>query len=95
MSTSTSSSTSINNLLINNKGLFNLEKFNSPNLVEPSPTITIEDSIIEYSLDIKVLFYSSCSINLTNTNYLKHLSTRHSTLYKEYKENSNLVKIKV
>ena len=94
MSSSSSTSISINNLLINSKYLFNIEKFNNPNIVVPSPTITIEDSIIEYSLELKVLFCNICSINLTYTNYIKHLSSKHSIKYKEYKENNTLEKIK-
>ena len=89
--------TNLNKLIINNKEIFNLDTYNNINIIEPNETITIENTIIEYSKDIKVLFCSNCLINLTTTNYIKHLKKKHLGIYNNYKEEDliNILKSKI
>ena len=76
----------INSYLKENPNIITKEAYKNINLVTPTPTEALEKTIIKYNSNIKVIFCSSCSINLTSTNYLKHLKTRHSTLVIRYKE---------
>ena len=82
--------TNLNILINNNKEIFNLDTYNNINIIEPNKTITIENTIIKYSKDIKVLFCSNCLINLNTTNYIKYLKKKHLGIYNNYKE-ENLI----
>jgi hypothetical protein len=70
---STSLITDLNNYLKDNKDLITLESFNNPKIITPTTTIILEDTILRYSPDIKVLLCFKYSINLTTTSYIKHL----------------------
>ena len=89
--------TTLNRIINNNKKIFNLDTYNNINIIEPNKTITLEDTIIKYSKDIKVLFCSNCLINLTTTNYIKHLKKKHLGIYNNYKEEDliNILKSKI
>ena len=89
--------TTLNRIINNNKKIFNLDTYNNINIIEPNETITLEDTIIKYSKDIKVLFCSNCLINLTTTNYIKHLKKKHLGIYDNYKEEDliNILKSKI
>lgn len=83
----------INNYLKENKDTITKEVYKNSNLVTPTSTLILEGTIINCSIDIKVIFCSYCSINLTSTNYIKHLKTRHSTLLKEYKNTNKYINL--
>ena len=82
--------TNLNKLINNNKEIFNLDTYNNINIIESNETITIENTIIKYSKDIKVLFCSNCLINLNTTNYIKYLKKKDLGIYNNYKE-ENLI----
>lgn len=88
------SNTELNNYLKYNSNLITLSSFNNSNITTPTNTIFLEDSILKYSLELKIILCSKCSINLTNTNYIKHLSIKHKLLYKSYKDNNSLENLK-
>ena len=93
----TLNTTMLNNLITNNKKAFNLNTYYNINIIEPNLTITLGDTIIKYSKDIKVLFCSNCLINLTSTNYIKHLQKKHLGIYNNYEEEKliNTLKSKI
>lgn len=74
----------INNYLTNNRPV--LEDFRDKDLVRVSPTTILLDTIISYSIEIKTLFCSKCSINLTRNNYNKHIKDKHKQTYTRYKD---------
>ena len=76
----------INNYIKDNKNNITLEVYTIENKVKPTNTITLENTILKYNLDIKVLFCLNYSINLTNTNYIKHLKKKYSNIYNIYIE---------
>jgi superfamily II DNA/RNA helicase len=78
----------LNSYLINNKDLITFSNYNN---IEPSTTISLENTILSYNSNIKAIFCLNCSVNLVKSNYIKHLSKFHSRLFKEYKE-SNIFK---
>lgn len=78
----------LNSYLINNRDLITFSNYNN---IEPSTTISLENTILSYNSNIKAIFCLNCSINLVKSNYIKHLSKFHSRLFKEYKE-SNIFK---
>lgn len=90
MSTLTTTFTDLNKYLKDNKDLITLESFNNPKITTPTTTITLEDTILRYSPDIKIILYFKYSINLTTTSYIKHLKDKHKTLYNSYKANNTL-----
>jgi hypothetical protein len=90
---STSLITDLNNYLKDNKDLITLESFNNPKIITPTTTIILEDTILRYSPDIKVLLCFKCSINLTTTSYIKHLKEKHKILYNSYKANNTLERL--
>ena len=81
----------LNSYLKENSKLFNKESF--INRGEISSIEVIEGTIIGYNSSTKIIFCLECSTNLTTTNYLKHLKTRHSTIYKTYKNNNKAFNI--
>lgn len=87
----TSSNTTLNTYLTSNKELFNSKGFRT--LVEASPLTSIEGSIISYNKDTSIIFCTECLENLTKGNYSKHLKTKHSRVYKSYREGSTLESI--
>lgn len=86
--------TTLNNLLINNREYIKEESYNNSSIIESTYTYNIEDSILNYNLDIKVLFCNICKTNLNKSNYLEHLKKKHKTVYTNYKETSKLDIIK-
>ena len=88
---SNTTSNYINNYIINNRANITLEAYTIENKVESNNTINIEDTILKFSLEIRVLFCPVCSINIVPNNYIKHLKKKHKTLYNRYKED-NIVK---
>lgn len=79
--------TTFNNYIKDNKDLITINNYN---LVDFSTIIKLEDTIIYYSNNIKILFCSSCFTNLTRDNYLNHIKKKYTLAYNTYKKSSIL-----
>ena len=97
MSLSNQDSNIINKLLVENQHFINLNTYNNSNLIQHTYTTILENTIITYNYDIKVLFCANCSRNLTIENYIKHLKKFHLDIFNNYQENNiiNVLKNKV
>ncbi|KAF2480955.1 hypothetical protein BDY17DRAFT_310738 [Neohortaea acidophila] len=84
----------LNQLLINNKDYIKGDSYNNSTIIESTYTNNIENTILNYNIEIKVLFCTICKTNLDRNNYLKHLKDKHFTIYKSYKESSKLEVLK-
>lgn len=60
------------------------------NIIEPTSTTLIENTIISYNKEVGIVFCNICFINLYKSKILEHLKNKHSILYKEY-INKNLI----
>lgn len=85
----------INKYFINNSEYFinnplTIDNFRDSRLITPSKTSILEGTILSYSLDIGTIFCSRCRVNLSKSNYSKHLKEKYKQIYNSYKEDGSL-----
>lgn len=80
----------LNKYFKTNKNSLERSDFIDTNSFKATSTSNLDNTIITYNKDLNLIFCSNCNINLTRSNYIKHLKLRHKNTLKEYKDNSKL-----
>ena len=85
----------LNKTLNNNKKLFKLEVYNNKDTIEPTNITNILETLLTYSLDLKLLFCSGYKVNLFRDNYSKYLKKFYYSTYNDYRSNNKIEELKI